>query len=114
MIVVTKKDKECNIMKNCNTFHSYNNGKLYSACIECVNKKVRCEFGNKELNNSYLRSHVKKQHIKNQHYNQNDKRTGVFAASRTASHKDEALEYSQLRLINKTGGDLLPAQLPPN
>ena len=74
-------------------------------------KKVRCEFCNKDLNKSYLRSHVKKQHIKNQHYNQNDKRAGVFSASRTASHNDEAQENSQLPTIINTGGDLLPTQL---
>ena len=86
---------------------------MYSTCIQCFNKKVRCEFCNKELNKSYLRSHVKKQHIKNQHiknqyYNQDDKRT----ASRAALHNDEAQEHSQLRTINNTGGDLLPTQLP--
>ena len=60
-------------MKNCNTFYSYKNGKTYSSCIQCFNKKVRCEFCNKELNKSYLRSHIKKQHYNqqyNQHYNQ--------------------------------------------
>ena len=107
-----KRCKECNIMKNCNFFNSYENGKLYSTCKECFNKEVRCEFCNRDLNKSYLRSHVKKQHIKNQHYNQNDKRAGVFAASRTASHNDEAQEHSQLRTINNTGSDLLPTQLP--
>ena len=79
-----KRCKDCNIMKNCNTFYSYKNGKIYSSCIQCFNKKVRCEFCNKELNKSYLRSHVKKQHYK-EHYNQH---------------------YNQ-----STGGDLLPRQL---
>ena len=36
---------------------------MYSTCIECFIKKVRCEFCNKELNKSYLRSHIKKQHL---------------------------------------------------
>ena len=36
---------------------------MYKLCKECFNKKVRCEFCNKELNKSYLRSHVKKQHM---------------------------------------------------
>ena len=85
-------------MKNCNTFNSYKNGEMYSTCIECFNKKVRCEFCNKELNKRYLRSHVKKQH-----YYQDDKRT--------VSHNDEAQEHSQLRTVNNTGGDLHPAQL---
>ena len=44
-------------------FYKYKNGKLYSTCIECFNKKVRCEFCNKELNKRYFRSHVKKQHV---------------------------------------------------
>ena len=82
-------------MKNCNTFHSYKNGKMYSTCIECFNKKVRCEFCKKELNKSFLRSHVKKQH-----YNQDDKRAAL--------HDDEA----QLCTINNTGDVLVPAQLP--
>ena len=64
-------------MKNCKTFYSYKNGKMYSTCIECFIKKGRCEFCNKEINKSYLRSHVKKQH-----YIQDDKRA--------ASHNDEA------------------------
>ena len=105
-------------MKNCNTFYSYKNGKTHSSCKMCFNKKVRCEFCNKELNKSYLRSHVKKQHLY-QHYNRDSYRakatTGAFAASRTASHNDEAQEHSQLRdnfrtNIN-TGGDLFHTQL---
>ena len=68
-----KRCKDCETLKNCNTFYSYKNGKTYSSCIQCFNKKVRCEFCNKELNKSYLRSHIKKQHYNqqyNQHYNQ--------------------------------------------
>ena len=68
-----KRCKDCETLKNCNTFYSYRNGKIYSSCIQCFNKKVRCEFCNKELNKSYLRSHIKKQHYNqqyNQHYNQ--------------------------------------------
>ena len=74
-----KRCKDCETLKNCNTFYSYKNGKIYSSCIQCFNKKVRCEFCNKELNKSYLRSHIKKQHYNqqyNQHYNQH---TGVGA-----------------------------------
>ena len=107
-------------MKNCNTFYSYKNGKTYSTCIQCFDKKVRCEFCNKELNKSYLRSHVKKQHLY-QHYNRatanataNAKATtGAFAASRQLPHNDEAQGHSQLRTNINTGGDLLPTrQLP--
>ena len=68
-----KRCKDCETLKNCNTFYSYKNGRTYSSCKVCFNKKVRCEFCNKELNKSYLRSHIKKQHLYqhyNQHYNQ--------------------------------------------
>ena len=81
-----KRCKDCETLKNCNTLYSYKNGKIYSSCIQCFNKKVRCEFCNKELNKSYLRSHIKKQHLY-QHYNYNQ-------------------HYNQ-----HTGGDLLPRQL---
>ena len=64
-----KRCKDCETLKNCNTFYSYKNGRTYSSCKVCFNKKVRCEFCNKELNKSYLRSHIKKQHY-NQQYNQ--------------------------------------------
>ena len=102
-------------MKNCNNFYSYKNGKMYSACIECFNKKVRCEFCNKELNKSYLGSHVKKQHtreatqhIKNQHYIQNDKHQ-EYSQLRAQEHSQLR---AQLRTINNTRDDLLPTQLP--
>ena len=64
-----KRCKDCETLKNCNTFYSYKNGRTYSSCKVCFNKKVRCEFCNKELNKSYLRSHIKKQYLY-QHYNQ--------------------------------------------
>ena len=91
-----KRCKECNIMKNCNTFYSYKSGKMYSTCIQCFNKKVRCEFCNKESNKSYLRSHVKKQHLYQHYY-------------RAASHTTTQLCDSSRTNIN-TGGDLLPTR----
>ena len=33
---------------------------MYSTCIECFNKKVQCEFCNKELNKTYLSKHLKR------------------------------------------------------
>ena len=90
-----KRCKDCETLKNCNTFYSYKNGRTYSSCKVCFNKKVRCEFCNKELNKSYLRSHIKKQHLyqhDNQHYNQH---TGGGAT----------------RDLLPTQGDLLPTQL---
>ena len=77
-------------MKNCNTFYSYKNGKTYSSCKVCFNKKVRCEFCNKELNKSCLRSHIKKQHLY-KHYNRD-------------SYRDS------YRTNINTGGDLLPTR----
>ena len=41
-------------------FYKYKNGKLYSTCIECFNKKVKCEFCNKEFNKTYLPKHLKR------------------------------------------------------
>ena len=96
IVVIKKRCKDCNIMKNCNTFYSYKNGKIYSSCIQCFNKKVRCEFCNKELNKSYLWSHVKKQHYK-QHYNYNQ-------------HYIQHYNYNQ-HYNQHTGGDFLPRQL---
>ena len=46
------------------SFYKYENGKMYSTCIECFNKKVRCEFCKRESNKSYLGSHIKRQHLK--------------------------------------------------
>ena len=74
-------------------FYSYKNGKLYSTCKECFNKKVRCEFCNKELNKSYLRSHIKKQHLHPQGYLQ-------------------GYSHSFTQVPAHSGGDLFPVQVP--
>ena len=52
-----KRRKVCNILKT--DFYKYKNGKLYSTCIKCFNKKVKCEFCNKEFNKTYLSKHLK-------------------------------------------------------
>ena len=66
MIALVKKRKVCDEMKM--DFYSYKNGKIYSTCKECFNKKVWCEFCEKELNKSYLGSHIEKQHLYPQGY----------------------------------------------
>ena len=33
---------------------------MYSTCIECFNRKVKCEFCNKEFNKTYLSKHLKR------------------------------------------------------
>ena len=53
-----KRCKVCNILKT--DFYKYKNGKLYSTCIECFNKKVKCEVCNKEFNKTYLSKHLKR------------------------------------------------------
>ena len=53
-----KRCKECNILKT--DFYKYKNDKLYSTSIECFNKKVKCEFCNKEFNKTYLSKHLKR------------------------------------------------------
>ena len=53
-----KRCKECNILKT--DFYKYKNGKIYSTYIECFNKKVKCEFCNKEFNKTFLSKHLKR------------------------------------------------------
>ena len=53
-----KRCKVCNILKT--DFYKYKNGKLYSTCKECFNKKVKCEFCNKEFNKTYLSKYLKR------------------------------------------------------
>ena len=62
-----KRCKVCNILKT--DFYKYRNGKLYSTCIECFNKRVKCEFCNKELNKTYLSKHLKRCNINHDNTN---------------------------------------------
>ena len=62
-----KRCKVCNILKT--DFYKYRNGKLYSTCIECFNKKVNCEFCNKELNKTYFSKHLKRCNINHDNTN---------------------------------------------
>ena len=62
-----KRCNVCNILKT--DFYKYRNGKLYSTCIECFNKKVKCEFCNKELNKTYLSKHLKRCNINHDNTN---------------------------------------------
>ena len=62
-----KRCKECNILKR--DFYKYKNGKLYSTCIECFNKKVKCEFCNKKINKTYLSKHLKRCNINHDNTN---------------------------------------------
>ena len=68
-----KRCKECNILKTTNgtniNWYKYKNGKLYSTCIECFNKKVKCEFCNREFNNTYLSKHLKRCNINHDNTN---------------------------------------------
>ena len=62
-----KRCKVCNILKT--DFYKYRNGKLYSTCIECFNKKVKCEFCNKDFNKTYLSKHLKRCNINHDNTN---------------------------------------------
>ena len=44
-------------------FYKFKNGKIYNTCIECFNKKVKCEFCKKEFNKTYLSKHLKRCNI---------------------------------------------------
>ena len=39
-------------------FYKSKKNKIYSACIECFNKKVEIEFCNKEFNKTYSSKHI--------------------------------------------------------
>ena len=67
IVRIKKRCKVCNILKT--DFYKYRNGKLYSTCIECFNKKVKCEFCNKELNKTYLSKHLKRCNINHDNTN---------------------------------------------
>ena len=102
-----KRCKVCNEMKM--DFYSYKNGKTYSTCKECFNKKVSCEFCNKELNKSYLRSHIKKQHLYPQGYSHSFARVPTQGYSRGYS---QGCSRSFAQVPAHTDGDLLPVQVP--
>ena len=67
-------------------FYKYKNGKLYCTCIECFNKKVKCEFCNKEFNKTYLSKHLKRCIINHDNNNYTNNTEGV---SRIINHNDE-------------------------
>ena len=72
IVRIKKRCKVCNILKT--DFYKYKNGKMYSTCIECFNKKVKCEFCNKEFNKTYLSKHLKRCNINhdNNNYTNNE------------------------------------------
>ena len=90
-----KRCKDCNTSKSNTNFYIYKNGKTYSSCKVCFNKKVRCEFCNKELNKSYLRSHIKKQHLY-QHHNRDSYRDSYRTNINTGvtSYRDSYHTYN--------------------
>ena len=51
-----KRCKDRNIMKT--DYQSYKNGKMYSTCIEYFNKKLMCEYCNREFNKLFFSKHI--------------------------------------------------------
>ena len=82
-----KRCKECNILKT--DFYKYKNGKLYSTCIECFNKKVKCEFCNKEFNKTYLSKHLKRCPIEKMHLNDNKIINNIHNIHNNENHNNE-------------------------
>ena len=114
MIALVKKDVKFVMRRRWTSIHTK---MVKCTCKKCFNKKVRCEFCNKELNKSYLRSHFKKQHLYPQGYSQGYSHR--FARVPTQGYTQVPTQgYSQgysrsfTQVPAHTGGDLLPMQVP--
>ena len=95
-----KRCKECNRLKT--DFYKYKNGKLYSTCIECFNKKVKCEFCNKEFNKTYLSKNLKRCIINHDNNNYTNNTEGV---SRIINHNDENHENNIINNNDENNND---------
>ena len=60
-IVIIKKCKECIIFKS-EDFYKNKNGDVNVKCISCFNRKMKCDFFNREFNKTYLTKHLKNFH----------------------------------------------------
>ena len=58
-----KRCEECNILKT--DSYKYKKNQMYSTCVRCFNKKVKCELCNKEFKKTYFPKHIKKLHLNN-------------------------------------------------
>ena len=83
-------------------FYKNKNGKLYSTCIECFNKKVKCEFCNKEFNKTYLSKHLKRCIINHDNNNYTNNTEGV---SRIINHNDENHENNIINNNDENNND---------
>ena len=69
IVRIKKRCEDSNLLKT--DFYKYKNIKIYSTCIECFNKKVKCGNCNKEFNRTYLSKHLKICPIEKMHLNDN-------------------------------------------
>ena len=95
-----KRCKECNILKT--DFYKYKSIKIYSTCIECFNKRVRCEFCNKEFNRTYLSKHLKRctiNHDNNNYTNNTESRNENIINHNKENHSNENI------IINNDNSD---------
>ena len=53
-------------------FYKNKSGKIYCTCIECFNKKVKCQLCNKEFNKTYISKHIERCLNKTIHLNDNN------------------------------------------
>ena len=95
-----KRCKVCNILKT--DFYKHKNGKLYSTCIECFNKKVKCEFCIKEFNKIYISKHLKRCIINHDNNNYTNNTEGV---SRIINHNDQNHENNIINNNDENNND---------
>ena len=95
-----KRCKECSIFKT--DFYKYKNNKIYSTCIECFNKKVKCDICNKEFNRTYLSKHLKRCIINHDNNNYTNNAEG---ASRNENHDNNIITNNEIINHNDDNDD---------
>ena len=105
IVVIKKRCKVCKILKT--DFYKYKNGKLYSTCIECFNKKVKCEFCNKEFNKTYLSKHIEKLHSYDNKIINNYNTEGALREENIINNNNENNTEGASRIINNNDENII-------
>ena len=93
--------KYCNRCKRyleINNFYSYNK----SICKQCVNKKIKCDYCNKEFNSTNLSKHIKQIHST---LLRSDKSDSTYNSKHNSTH-NSTYEDSTLQRSNKSDSTL--------